>query len=67
MFEYVVACVVALGIGIVAAVIGLGGGFFYVPTLTTLFNLDVRTAMGTSLAVMIFSSFSASFWYSSAG
>jgi hypothetical protein len=63
VFEYVVACVIAMGIGIVAAVIGLGGGFFYVPTLTTLFNLDVRTAMGTSLAVMIFSSFSASFWY----
>ena len=63
MFEYIVACVIALGIGIVAAVIGLGGGFFYVPTLSILFNLDVKTAMGTSLAVMIFSSFSASFWY----
>jgi hypothetical protein len=63
VFEYVVAGIIALGIGIVAAVIGLGGGFFYVPTLTLLFHLDVRTAMGTSLAVMIFSSFSASFWY----
>jgi hypothetical protein len=63
VFEYIVAGIIALGIGIVAAVIGLGGGFFFVPTLTLLFHLDVKTAMGTSLAVMIFSSFSASFWY----
>lgn len=63
VFEYLVAGVISLGIGIVAAVIGLGGGFFYVPTLTLLFNLDLNTAMGTSLAVMIFSSFAATFWY----
>jgi len=63
VLEYIIACLIALGCGIVSAVIGLGGGFLFVPTLTVLFNLDVKTAMGTSLAVIIFSSFSASFWY----
>jgi uncharacterized membrane protein YfcA len=63
VFEYIVAFIVALGSGIVSAVVGLGGGFLFVPTLTLLFNLNVKTAMGTSLAVIIFTSFSASFWY----
>ena len=63
MFEYIVACIIALGCGIVSAVIGLGGGFLFVPTLTLIFNLNVKTAMGTSLAVIIFTAFSASFWY----
>jgi len=67
MFEYIVASIVAMGIGIIAAVIGLGGGFLYVPTLSLLFHLDFRTAMGTSLAVMIFTSFSASYWYNRQG
>lgn len=63
MLEYIVAGVIALGCGIVSAVMGVGGGFFYVPTLSLFFGLDVRTAMGTSLAVMIFTSVSASFWF----
>jgi len=63
VFEYLVAFVIALGCGIVSAAIGLGGGFLFVPTLNLLFNLDIKTAMGTSLAVIIFTSFAASFWY----
>ncbi len=59
MFEYLVAFIIALGCGIVSAVIGLGGGFLFVPTLNFLFNLDVKTAMGTSLAVIVFTSFTA--------
>jgi hypothetical protein len=64
VFEFIIAWIVALGFGIVSAVMGVGGGFFFVPTLTILFHLDLRTAMGTSLAVMIFTSLSASFWFS---
>jgi len=64
VFEYVIAWIVALGCGIVSAIIGIGGGFFFVPTLTVLFHLDLRTAMGTSCAVIVFTSLSASFWFS---
>ena len=52
-----------MGIGVIAAIIGLGGGFLYVPTLTLIFGIDTKTAIGTSLAIMVFSSISASFWY----
>jgi uncharacterized protein len=63
MFEFLLAYVISLCIGILAAITGLGGGFLYVPTLTLVFGLDPRVAIGTSLAIMIFSSISASIWY----
>lgn len=64
MFETLAAFVIASGIGLIASVIGLGGGFLYVPTLTLIFGLNQKMAVGTSLAVMIFSSLSATLVYS---
>lgn len=63
MFEFLLAYFLSVCIGILAAVTGLGGGFLYVPTLTLVFGLDPRVAIGTSLAIMVFSSISASIWY----
>ncbi|MDD1693403.1 MAG: sulfite exporter TauE/SafE family protein [Methanoregula sp.] len=63
MFDTLAAFVIASVIGLVASVIGLGGGFLYVPTLTLMFGLDQKTTVGTSLAVMIFSSFFATLVY----
>jgi len=63
VLDYILAGVIALCCGIASAIMGVGGGIFFVPTLSAFFGLDVRTAMGTSLAVMIFTSVSASFWY----
>ncbi|MFZ0004682.1 MAG: sulfite exporter TauE/SafE family protein [Methanoregula sp.] len=67
MIEYFAAGLIAIGIGIIAAIIGLGGGFFYVPTLSLIFGLDTKTAIGTSLTIMIFSAMSASYWYRKQG
>ena len=67
MIEYFAAYLISIGIGIIAAIIGLGGGFLYVPTLSLIFGLDTKTAIGTSLAIMIFSALSASFWYRKQG
>lgn len=63
MFAYLVAFFVASVIGLVASVIGMGGGFLYVPTLMLLFGFDPKTAVGTSLAVMILSSSAATAVY----
>ena len=54
---------IAVVIGIVAAIIGLGGGFLYVPTLMLVFGLDPRTAVGTSLAVTVCAAAAASLRY----
>jgi uncharacterized membrane protein YfcA len=67
VIEYYAAFVISLGIGVIAAIIGLGGGFLFVPTLTLIFGTDPKTAIGTSLAIMVFSSFSASLWYRKQG
>lgn len=67
MIEYFTAYLISIGIGIIAAIIGLGGGFLYVPTLNLIFGLDTKTAIGTSLAFMVFSSISSSFWYRKQG
>ena len=63
MIASLAAFLISCGIGIVAAVVGLGGGFLYVPTLSIVFGLDPRMAVGTSLAVMVFASFAATVMY----
>ena len=40
-------------IGLLVTMFGGGGGFFYVPILTLLFNIPVQLAVATSLAAMI--------------
>ena len=63
MFGYTIAFFIAAGIGLISSIIGMGGGFLYVPTLTLIFGLDQKMAVGTSLAVMVFSSFAATLVY----
>lgn len=42
-----------LAAGILGALLGLGGGIFLVPALTLLFDLPIRTTVGTSLVAVI--------------
>ena len=42
-----------LGIGILSGLLGVGGGVFLVPLLTSYFAVDQHMAHGTSLAVVI--------------
>ncbi len=67
MIVSLAAFLISTVIGILAALIGLGGGFLYVPTLTLIFGFDPRMAVGTSLAVMVISSFAATIVYRSQG
>jgi uncharacterized membrane protein YfcA len=46
-----------------ASVLGVGGGFVNVPTLSILFSLDAATAIGTSLAVIFITAFSGTIGY----
>jgi uncharacterized protein len=63
VFVESIAFFTAAGIGLVASIIGMGGGFLYVPTLAFLFGLDYRMAIGTSLAAMVFSAGTATLVY----
>ena len=48
----------ALVIGILSGIVGVGGGFLIVPTLVLLMGLDMKKAVGTSLFVICINSFS---------
>lgn len=41
-----------LGVGVLTGLVGVGGGFLIVPALVVLSGLPMRTAVGTSLAVI---------------
>ena len=43
---------VALVVGVVTGIVGIGGGFLILPTLVILCELPMRTAVGTSLLVI---------------
>ncbi len=64
MIEYIVGFLIAIIIGAIAAIAGLGGGFLFVPTLILLFGVDPKTAIGTSLSIIVFSTLSSSVAYS---
>ncbi|HEX9892479.1 MAG TPA: sulfite exporter TauE/SafE family protein [Gemmatimonadales bacterium] len=40
------------GVGLLTGLVGVGGGFLYVPSLATLAGLDMKQAVGTSLALI---------------
>jgi hypothetical protein len=55
---------VAFFIGIIAAMVGVGGGVFIVPLLTQVFGFTPVEAVGTSLATIVFTSLSSTVGYS---
>lgn len=57
--------IIAFFVGIIAAMVGVGGGVFIVPLLSLIFNVDpISRAVGTSLAVIVFTSLSSTINYS---
>ncbi|MFX0114176.1 MAG: sulfite exporter TauE/SafE family protein [Candidatus Hodarchaeota archaeon] len=60
---YLVLVIVAFGIGVIAAALGIGGGLLMVPTLTLFFDVGIHKATGTSLVVIIFTALSGTLEY----
>jgi len=50
-------------VGIIAAMTGVGGGVFIVPLLTLAYNFSSHQAIGTSLAMIVFTSISSALGY----
>src|SRR5690606_9124218 len=61
--DLVVSCILGILIGTISALLGVGGGFFYVPVLVMAFGLDPRIAVGTSLAIITATTLSATVGY----
>lgn len=54
---------IALSVGILTGLIGIGGGFLVVPALVLLARIPMKQAVGTSLLVIAMNSFSGSLGY----
>ena len=48
--------ILALGVGILTGILGLGGGIFIIPILVLILGFTIRSATATSLAMMLFTS-----------
>ncbi len=59
MLETLASVVISAGIGLLASILGLGGGFLNVPVLNLGFGLDFRVAIGTSLGIILSTAISA--------
>ncbi|WP_461865717.1 sulfite exporter TauE/SafE family protein [Thermococcus sp.] len=60
MLDYLIEFLIGIGIGIIAGLFGIGGGFLIVPTLTVM-GLPMHLAIGTSLTCIAMSSFVSAF------
>jgi len=50
---YLYACLIGLASGLTSGLFGVGGGIVMVPAMMFLLKTDIKTAIGTSLAVII--------------
>ena len=59
----ILAFFLAFFVGMFAAIMGIGGGALHVPILMLLFNLDYKIAVGTSLIIIVCSTFTSALTY----
>ena len=55
--------VIGIGVGIISAMVGMGGGFMIVPILIIFFKVPSQLAVGTSILTVLFSSISSVLGY----
>ena len=59
----IVLVIVAILVGIISAMVGLGGGFLVVPILVLFFHVETHQAVGTSIVMVLFTALSATLAY----
>jgi uncharacterized membrane protein YfcA len=64
MFEIVFLVLLGFLVGVVASMAGVGGGTFIVPVLSIIYEFTSQEAVGTSLAVIVFTSLASTYAYS---
>jgi len=64
LLEEVLLVFIGLIIGVIGSFMGVGGGFILVPTLILLFSFEAHHAVGTSIAIVLFTGLSSFIAYS---
>jgi uncharacterized membrane protein YfcA len=60
---FIIVIVLAVGIGFLASLFGIGGGFLLVPTMILILEMDTHLTVGTSAFIILFMSLSSSLAY----
>lgn len=63
VLEMVFLFLMTIVAGIIASLVGIGGGVFFVPLFNLFLGMPIEAAIGTSLCTIIFTSLSGSFYY----
>ncbi|MBS7644688.1 MAG: sulfite exporter TauE/SafE family protein [Candidatus Bathyarchaeia archaeon] len=61
--ELIAVLAAAMGIGAISSILGIGGGSLFVPLMVLGLGLDGRTAVGTSLFIILFTALSSTLAY----
>ncbi|MEM2122642.1 MAG: sulfite exporter TauE/SafE family protein [Candidatus Bathyarchaeia archaeon] len=61
--EVIAVLAAAVGIGAVSSILGIGGGSLFVPLMVLALGLDGKTAVGTSLLIVLFTALSSTLAY----
>jgi uncharacterized membrane protein YfcA len=64
VFEILFLVLLGFFVGVVASMTGVGGGSFIVPVLSIIYQFTSQEAVGTSLAVIVFTSLASTYAYS---
>ncbi len=64
LVDIVILILLGFLVGVIASMTGIGGGTFIVPALTLVYLFTSQEAVGTSLAVIIFTSLASTYAYS---
>ncbi|MHA1616720.1 MAG: sulfite exporter TauE/SafE family protein [Candidatus Njordarchaeales archaeon] len=59
----VITFIIGVAIGFLVAIVGLGGGTLFVPTLLFVYGFDIHSAVSTSILIALFTTSSAYLYY----
>jgi uncharacterized membrane protein YfcA len=63
MLEVLAVLAASIGIGIISSILGIGGGSLYVPLMVLGLGVEGKTAVGTSLFIILFTAISSTLAY----
>lgn len=65
--SYLGLALAGIGVGVFSGMLGIGGGVLMIPLMMYVYNVPLKTAIGTSLAVIIPTALSATFTHYAKG
>jgi uncharacterized protein len=56
-YNKILSVIIGILVGTLSGIVGIGGGFIVIPLMTSFLNLSLKTAVGTSLGIVLLGAF----------